>query len=264
MSLRLRGDMEPARDTSPHNLHSRRSSPAQLLLVDDDPACLEALAGTLQHRLGHFTLDTSDTGTKALDYVTTKHYDTIIADVNMPGMNGIHFLRRVRQLRPLASIVMISGHADHALVATAIDAGAADFIAKPIERDILINTVRQTLHLSRLRALLDHRRATIGRARDHYLSIVQKLGNSNERWLGSLDSILKADAGGGVPQGALFRQQKAKEQMDIFTKRTTRHLAMLDAFLFNATQAHQQTAEELTIAEDRLRSLAITRLQGRP
>jgi YesN/AraC family two-component response regulator len=255
--------VEQAAGSSPHHIHPRRLRRAEVLLVDDDPACLEALAGTLQHRLGHFTLDTSDTGTKALDYVTTKHYDTIIADVNMPGMNGIHFLRRVRQLRPLASVVMISGHADHALVATAIDAGAADFIAKPIERDILIYTVRRTLHLSRLRALLDHRRATIGRARDHYLSIVQKLGDSNERWLGSLDSILKADAG-GVPQGALFRQQKAEEQMDILTKRTTRHLAMLDAFLFNATQAHQQTAEELTIAEDRLRSLALTRLQGRP
>ena len=83
--------VEQAGDTSPHNFHSRRTSPAQLLLVDDDPALLEALAGTLQNRLGHFTLETSDTGTKALDRVTTKPYDTIIADVNMPGMNGIQF-----------------------------------------------------------------------------------------------------------------------------------------------------------------------------
>jgi CheY-like chemotaxis protein len=85
---------------SPHNIHSRRHRPAHVLLVDDDPALLEALAGTLQLRLGHFTLDTCDTGMKALARVTAKHYDTIITDVNMPGMNGLEFLTQVRQVRP--------------------------------------------------------------------------------------------------------------------------------------------------------------------
>src|SRR6476619_6750335 len=100
--------LQQARGISSHNIHSRRHRPAHLLLVDDDPALLEALAGTLQLRLGHFTLDTCDTGMKALARVTAKHYDTIITDVNMPGMNGLEFLTHVRQVRPLTPVVLIS------------------------------------------------------------------------------------------------------------------------------------------------------------
>ena len=111
--------------------HPRGLRSAHLLLVDDDPALLEALSGTLQLRLGHFTVETCDTAMKALACVTAKQYDTIISDVNMPGMSGLEFLTLVRQVRPLTPVVLISGHADHALVSKLIDAGAADFIAKP-------------------------------------------------------------------------------------------------------------------------------------
>ena len=254
--------VEQAAGVPLHNRHPRRPRPAQLLLVDDDAALLEALAGTLQSRLGHFALDTCETGMKALDRVTAKHYDTIIADMNLPDMQGIEFLRRVRQLQPVASVVMISGDADPAMASDAIVAGAADFMAKPIERTAFIFTVRQTLNISRLRARLERQRTLISRAHDHYVSIVQKVGQSNERWLaGSLDSILKAHSG-VVPHDALIRQQNAEKQINIFTERATRHLAILDGFLFDATKAHHQTAEKFNRAQDDLRRLALTRLQG--
>jgi len=162
--------------------------------VDDDHALLEALAGTLQGRLGHFTLDTCDTRNEGVSRVTAKHYDTIITDVNMPGMNGLEFLTQVRQVRPLTPVVLISGHAEPAVVSKAIDAGAADFIVKPIERDVFMWTVRQTLNLSRLRLLSDHRLAIISRALEHYLRIVERLGHSNKKQIGSLENILKGDS----------------------------------------------------------------------
>jgi YesN/AraC family two-component response regulator len=253
--------VQQAGGISPHNIHSRRHRPAHVLLVDDDHALLEALAGTLQVRLGHFTLDTCDTGMKALARVTEKHYDTIITDVNMPGMNGLEFLTQVKQVRPLTPVVLISGHAEPAVVSKAIDAGAADFIVKPIERDVFMWTVRQTLNLSRLRLLSDHRLAIISRALEHYLRIVERLGHSNKKRIGSLENILKGDSVRLLPHARLG-QEKAEEQMDIFTKRTTRHLAILDAFLLKATQAHRQTSEEFNMAQEKLRRLALTRLQG--
>ena len=63
--------------------------PADVLLVDDDHMLLEALSGTLQLRLGHFTLDTRDTGMKGLAALSATRYDTIITDVRMPGMSGL-------------------------------------------------------------------------------------------------------------------------------------------------------------------------------
>ena len=117
MSLRLRGVMvKQANHISAHNIHPCRPSPARILLVDDDPALLEALWGTLQNRLDHFRLDTCDTAMKALDCVTARHYDTIISDIKVPGINGLEFLTQVRQIRPLVPVVMISGHADQAAV----------------------------------------------------------------------------------------------------------------------------------------------------
>lgn len=104
----------------------------------------------------------------------------------------------------------------------AIGAGAADFIAKPIERDIFICTVRRTLNLSRLRALLERRQAVICRAREHYLSLVQKLAQSNERWISSLNSELKAYPG-SLPHDALIVEQNTMQRMETFTKRATRH-----------------------------------------
>ncbi|WP_447982960.1 response regulator transcription factor [Nitrospira sp. Nam74] len=59
---------------------------SRLLLVDDDPALLDALSGTLQSRFGHFSLDTCDCGARALNLAKREKYDTIIVDVNMPNM----------------------------------------------------------------------------------------------------------------------------------------------------------------------------------
>lgn len=230
--------------------------------MDDDPVLLEALTGTLQVRLGHFTLDTCDTGMKGLARVTAKHYDTIITDLNMPGMDGLEFITQVRQARPLTPVVLISGHAEPAVVSKALDAGAADFIAKPIERDVFIWTVRQTLNLSRLRLLSDQRLAIINRARDHYLRLVERFDHSNNKRIDSSENSRKGDSVRLPPPHARMGQEKAEEQIEIFTKRATRHLAILDAFFLKATQAHRQTSEECNMVQEKLRRLALTRLQG--
>lgn len=140
--------------------------PSRLLLVDDDPALLEALSGTLQNRLGHFSLDTCLTGMVALNYLSERVYDAIIADVNMPGMNGLQLLGRAKEVRPHTLVVLISGHADQSLIAEAFQAGAADFITKPIDRDMFVRSMRQVVRVSQLRRLLERLEALISRTRE--------------------------------------------------------------------------------------------------
>src|SRR5690348_14483546 len=100
---------------------------SHVLLVDDDPALLDALSGTLQARLEPFTLDTCDSGTQALELAKRRAYDTIIVDVNMPQMNGLEFLAEVKQVQPKTPVLMITAHANRTLMARALDGGAADF-----------------------------------------------------------------------------------------------------------------------------------------
>ena len=246
------------------NGHSSIMPPrSAVLLVDDDPALLEALSGTLQFHFGHFTLDTCDTGMQALASVSATHYDTIITDVRMPGMSGLEFLARAKEAQPQTPVVLISGHADRTLVSKALEAGASDFIGKPIEREVFMRTVRQTLNLSRLCSLLERQQAMIGRARDHHICLVEKLSQSNERWLGLLAQAVAEDNSVDRPGDGLLRRETVEQQVDIFSRRADRHLAILDAFLAKATHEHRQTLEELNVAQETLRQLAITRLHDR-
>jgi DNA-binding NtrC family response regulator len=238
-----------------------RRQPARLLLVDDDPVLLHALSGTLANRLGHYLLDTCDTGIRALECVATHHYDTIISDVNMPGMNGLEFLIQAKRVRPHTPVVLISGHADDAVIAQAIDARVDDFIVKPIQRDVFIRTIRHTLHLSRLRLLIERREANIKQARARHVAIVDKIHQSNEQWL----SILRQKASNvdsvSLSGDPVMRLEQVQRDVDLFKRKSFRHLAILDAFLVDATRSQRQLSEELNMVQEALRRLASTRRQ---
>jgi CheY-like chemotaxis protein len=122
---------------------------SRLLLVDDDPALLAALSATLEFHLGPVLFDACDSGAKALDLVRATRYDAIVVDMNMPNMSGLEFLVVVKQLRRDIPVLMISGHANEALIESALEAGASDFIPKPFDRDQIVSAVRHGLELSR-------------------------------------------------------------------------------------------------------------------
>jgi two-component system, OmpR family, response regulator MprA len=118
---------------------------SRLLLVDDDPALRDALSDTIEFHLGPLTLDASDSGTKALDLVRANGYDAMIVDMNMPDMNGLQFLTAVKHLQPHTPVLLISAHADEAIITRALEAGASEFIPKPFDRDQIVSAVRHTL-----------------------------------------------------------------------------------------------------------------------
>ena len=251
-------------DTQEQRRVSHASS--RLLLVDDDPALLEALSGTLQNRLGHYTLHTSQTGMKALECVKASPYDAIITDWNMPGMSGLQLLEAVKQVRPQTPVVLISGHADQTLIAQALQAGATDFITKPIDRDIFLHSIRRALNLSRLQLLLARQEALIRRTRDQYLRVVEKISASNEQWLVSSEALFIQE-----PQGVssshfrdmVAQQEEDERQLRAHHSRANRYLVGLDAFSERVAQAHLDTSVLLHAAEDEMRRYAVLRLQRR-
>ncbi|QBD81678.1 hybrid sensor histidine kinase/response regulator [Ktedonosporobacter rubrisoli] len=123
-----------------------------ILVVDDDPALLQALPRTLDLRLNNIKVDTCDNAQKALELVPENDYDAIVSDVKMPGMDGLELLARIQELRPETPVILITGHGEHNLAIQALRGGAYDYILKPIDRDVFVAAVQravQTRHLRR-------------------------------------------------------------------------------------------------------------------
>ena len=120
-------------------------SAGHVLIVDDDTALLQALPGFLRMRMAGLMVDTAHCGTTALGQITTWDYDAIVTDIRIPGMDGLELLAEIRSQRPDTPTLMMTGYADQDLVVQALRAGAYDFIAKPIDRDYLITSLRRAM-----------------------------------------------------------------------------------------------------------------------
>src|SRR5881296_2547090 len=122
----------------------------RVLIVDDDPALLQALPETLRLRMGEVTVDTADSGAAALDRIAARDYDAIVTDIKMPGTDGLTLLAAIRARRPDTPTLMTTGHGEHALAIHALRGGAHDFIQKPIDRDYFVASLRRAIEMSEL------------------------------------------------------------------------------------------------------------------
>jgi len=120
-------------------------SQGHVLIVDDDPALLQALAEALRIRIAGLTVDTAESGAAALEQITARDYDAIVADIKMPGMDGLELLAEIRTHRPDTPTLMITGYGELDLVVQALRAGAYDFIRKPIDRDYFVASLRRAM-----------------------------------------------------------------------------------------------------------------------
>src|SRR5215472_15315034 len=124
---------------------------ANVLIVDDDMALLQALPQALFLRMPNVNVDTSDSAAGALQLIRVREYDAIVSDIKMPGMDGLALLEKVQQLRQNTPTLLITGHGDHNLTIQALRGGAYDFLLKPIDRDYFVAALDRALHTYRLR-----------------------------------------------------------------------------------------------------------------
>src|SRR5438094_6021123 len=120
-------------------------TPLRVLIVDDDPALLQALPKALRLRMGGVTVETADSASAALDRITTGDYDAIVTDIKMPGMDGLALLTEIRKHRPDTPTLIITGHGEDELMVRALRGGAFDFVQKPIDRDYFVGSLRRAI-----------------------------------------------------------------------------------------------------------------------
>jgi signal transduction histidine kinase len=126
------------------------SSSTLILVVDDDPVVREFMSATLED--ADYAVATAADGAEAFAFCCKTPPDLIVADVIMPGMDGFQLCEELRQ-RPETAyipILVATGLDDEPSIVRAFDAGATDFINKPIKWVILGYRVRYMLRTSRV------------------------------------------------------------------------------------------------------------------
>ncbi|MFT6167731.1 MAG: DNA-binding NtrC family response regulator [Vicingaceae bacterium] len=116
---------------------------ATILVVDDDRPIRSTLKEILEFE--KFKVEDAEDGQMAIDKIQKNNYDLILCDIKMPKMDGIEVLQKIQELKPEIPVVMISGHGDIETAVGAIKLGAFDFIAKPLDLNRLLVTVRNAL-----------------------------------------------------------------------------------------------------------------------
>lgn len=110
-----------------------------LLLVDDEPEFKEVMHRHLS-RMG-IRLSVSDCCLDALATLEAQSVDVVIMDMNMPGMDGIQCLRKVKERWPQIEVIILTGHASVKSGIEGMESGAFDYCLKPIDVRELIEKV---------------------------------------------------------------------------------------------------------------------------
>src|SRR5687767_5624858 len=100
----------------------------QILLVDDDPALLEALSEALTLRMDGLGVETADSAKSALQRIGDTDHDAIVVDIKMPGMDGLELLAEIKKRQPQTPVLLITGHGDQELAVQALRGGAFDYV----------------------------------------------------------------------------------------------------------------------------------------
>ena len=148
--------------------------PSRILIVDDDPALLEALPDNIRTRIPDLVIDTADSGTRALMLIAKHDYDAIVTDIKMPEMDGLSLLEKVRQVRPGTPTLLITGHGERDLAVRALRGGAYDFIEKPIERDNFIASLGRAIQARQLKRQVEEQKEALARHAGKLEQMVQE------------------------------------------------------------------------------------------
>jgi len=116
----------------------------RIFFVDDEPQLRKIVQRTIE-RYGYEVVCFEDSLT-CLDELVFSECDLLITDVNMPGINGIELLEKVKKIRPLLDVLIVTGYGNIPMAVRAVKNGAYDFIEKPLDRDRLIPVIQDILN----------------------------------------------------------------------------------------------------------------------
>jgi DNA-binding NtrC family response regulator len=127
--------------------------PVNILVIDDDPK----VSWILSEGLGNgYAIDNARDGKEGINKITRmpsgKRPELVLLDIQMPGMNGIDVLEKIRGIDVNVDVIMLSGHGDTKNIVESVKRGAAEFINKPFDVQEVEIHIKSVLEKRRLRA----------------------------------------------------------------------------------------------------------------
>jgi DNA-binding NtrC family response regulator len=116
---------------------------AAVLVVDDEPIIRETVAEYLAQE--GFDVAVSASGEEALERATTRRFDVVLCDVQLPGMDGLELLDRLHRVSPETFVLLITAYATVENAVEAFQRGAHDYLMKPVLLDEVLAKVRRLL-----------------------------------------------------------------------------------------------------------------------
>ena len=121
---------------------------AKILIIDDEKPIRSTLKEILEYE--KFQVDVAADGLAGLEMVKKEKYDVVLCDIKMPQMDGMEVLDNIMKLEDEPSVIMISGHGTIDVAVDAMKKGAYDYIAKPLDLNRLLITIRNAMDRTQL------------------------------------------------------------------------------------------------------------------
>ena len=121
-----------------------------VLVVDDEVGIRQSLSGVLEDE--GYRVSAAETGEQALAMISDHHYDVVLLDIWLPGIDGLEVLEAVKSVDERPEVVMISGHGTIETAVRATKLGAFDFLEKPLSVDKTLIVVKNAAEARKLRS----------------------------------------------------------------------------------------------------------------
>lgn len=115
----------------------------RVVLADDHHAILNSITNLLESSPGIKVIGTAENGRRAIELVRSESPDVLVLDIDMPEMNGLQALTRLRSLGLEVKTIILSIYAERSIVRTAFQLGAAGYVLKHDAAGDMVKAVRQ-------------------------------------------------------------------------------------------------------------------------
>lgn len=180
--------------------------PVRVLVVDDEKSIRVGVSALL--RGAGYTAETAGDAKSAMEMLSSGTYDVVVSDIVLPAVSGIELLQRIRAAAPHVQVIMMTGEPTVDTAAAAVRAGASDYLAKPVTKDVLLRAVANAVRIKRLE---DERRRLVAENEvyQHDLErLVQERTEKLEEALGNWQT---------ATEGAIHAMSSAVESRDPYT-----------------------------------------------
>lgn len=120
-----------------------------VLIIDDEKEICDSISMILEYE--GYAVDSTTSALEGLKKFSEQDFSAVLLDIQMPEMSGFEVLKKIKEIKPSASVIIISAHGSVENAVKATRLGAFDFLEKPIDRDKLLISVRNATEQATLK-----------------------------------------------------------------------------------------------------------------